>query len=156
MGRTLYTTEGLHKLAEIVRQVRSDMSYRDFAAKAGISHATIRRIEAEEVKEPEISTLTKLAPFTPYTIEELIRICQQSSGKLPDVRTYRLAEDILPMVDDLPDIEAAKVAQAIIARLVKPSVSLNGKGEGVMLQVELMSQAQLAQLLRAIADKLEL
>ncbi|MBD2771202.1 hypothetical protein [Iningainema tapete] len=116
MSRTLYTLEGLQKLAEIVNQARGHMSYRDFGDKIDISHTTLRRIAQLEVKEPEISTLAKLAPHTPYSLEELIAICQSSNAPTR-VRTYKTAEDVLPAVEELPPTEAARLAQMIIARL---------------------------------------
>ncbi|MCC5618103.1 hypothetical protein LC605_24060 [Nostoc sp. CHAB 5836] len=67
-----------------------------------------------------------------------------------------MAQDVIPIVDQLPDREAAIVAQHIIARLAQPKVSLNGvKGEGVSFHLELMSQVDLADLLRAIATRVE-
>ncbi len=155
MGRTLYTIEGLAKLGEIVRTARGNKSVRKFGREVGISHATITRLENGEVKEPEVTTLQKLATHVGYTKEELIAICESSPRK-PEIRMHRLAEDVLPAIKQLPDTEAAKVAQAIIARLVKPKVSLDSEScVGVTHQPALMNQNQLAQLLRAIADKLE-
>ncbi|MBO3462875.1 helix-turn-helix transcriptional regulator [Aetokthonos hydrillicola Thurmond2011] len=118
MGRTLYTYSGLAKLGQIVRTARGRKSVRSFARKTGLSHATITRLENEEVKEPEIATLQKLAPHVGYNKEELIAICEDSPRK-SEVRIYRLAEEVLPIIEQLPNIEAAKIAQAIIARLVE-------------------------------------
>jgi len=50
------------------------------------------------------------------------------------VREYRLAEDVIPIVDQLPDREAAKLAQHLVVR---------------------MSSLDLADLLRAIAAWVE-
>jgi transcriptional regulator with XRE-family HTH domain len=155
MGKTLYTYDGLEKLAEIIRTARGHEKVRPFARKVGVSHATIDRLENGEVLEPEITTLEKLAPHLGYTREELIAICAGDNSPQP-MRPYRLAEDVIPMVDQLPDREAAKVAQHIVARLAQPKVSLNGvKGEGVSFHLELMSQVDLAELLRAIATRVE-
>ena len=115
MGRTLYTVEGLAKLGEIVRTARGNKSLREFGRVTGASHATITRLERGENKEPEITTLQRLAPHLGYSKEELIAICESSPRK-PEVRMYRLAEDVLPVIAQWPDAEAAKVAQAIIAR----------------------------------------
>jgi transcriptional regulator with XRE-family HTH domain len=155
MAKTVYTYEGIEKLAEIIRVARGHESARAFAKKVGLSPTAIDRILKGEVQEPELKTLEKLAPFLGYTRDELIAICAGDNAPQP-VREYRLASDVLPIVDQLPDREAAKVAQHIIARLAQPKVSLNGvKGEGVSFHLELMSQADLADLLRAIAFRVE-
>jgi transcriptional regulator with XRE-family HTH domain len=155
MAKTVYTWEGIQKLAEIIRAARGHLSGRAFAKKVGLSPTSIDRILGGEVKEPELKTLEKLAPHLGYTRDELIAICIGDNSPQP-VREYRLAEDLIPMIDQLPDREAAKVAQHIIARLTQPKVSLNGiKGEGVSFHLELMSQTDLADLLRAIATRVE-
>ena len=119
MARTLYTSAGLAKLAEIMEQARGGLSYREFEAVVGISHATIRRIEKGDVKEPEIATLKKLAPHTPYILTELIAICRGTPNEETEVRQYLVAEDVLPYVRELSDLEAARLAQIILARLVR-------------------------------------
>jgi transcriptional regulator with XRE-family HTH domain len=155
MAKTVYTWEGIQKLAEIIRQARGHLSGRAFAKKVGLSPTSIDRILGGEVKEPELKTLEKLAPHLGYTRDELIAICAGDNSPQP-FREYRLAEDLIPMIDQLPDREAAKIAQHIIARLTQPKVSLNGvKGEGVSFHLELMSQTDLADLLRAIATRVE-
>lgn len=155
MAKTVYTYEGIEKLAEIIRVVRGTQSGRAFAKKVGLSPTAIDRILKGEVIEPELNTLEKLAPHLGYTREELIAICSGDNSPQP-VREYRLAEDVLPIINQLPDREAAKLAQHIIARLVQPKVSLNGvKGEGVSFHLELMSKGDLADLLRAIASRVD-
>lgn len=155
MAKTVYTYEGIEKLAEIIRAARGHESGRAFAKKVGLSPTAIDRILKGEVMEPELKTLEKLAPHVGYTREELIAICAGENAPQP-AREYKLAEDVIPIVDQLPDREAAKVAQHIITRLVQPKVSLNGvKGEGVSFHLELMSQKDLANLLRAIASRVE-
>lgn len=152
---SLYTRVGLEKLAQIVKAARGQDSVRSFAKKADISHRTVTRLEEADLQEPEITTLQKIAPLTGYSKEELIAILE-SKPHSPEVREYRVAEDVIPIINQLPDTEAAKVAQQIIARLVRPKVSLNGiPGEGVSLHMELMSQRQVADLLRAIAERID-
>lgn len=151
----MYTYEGIEKLAEIIEKARGHLSKRAFAKKVGLSPPAIERILKGEVKEPELKTLEKLAPHLGYTRDELIAICASENAPQP-VREYKFAEDVIPVVDQLPDREAARVAQHIIARLSQPKVSLNGvKGEGVSFHLELMSQVDLADLLRAIATRVE-
>ncbi|WP_100898173.1 hypothetical protein [Nostoc flagelliforme] len=151
----LYTRAGLEKLAQIVRDARGQKSVRAFATAVGVSHRTIARIEDADLHEPEISTLQKLGPMTGYTKEELIAILEERHDDQA-FREYRTAEDVMPMINQLPDTEAARVAQSIVARLARPKVSLNGvPGEGLSLHMELMSQSNLADLLRAIAERIE-
>lgn len=152
----LYTRSGLEKLAQIVKNARGTDSVRAFAKKAGISHRTVTRLEDADLQEPEVTTLQKIAPLTGYTKEELIAILE-SKPHGQEVREYRTAEDVMPIVNQLPEQEAARVAQHIIARLARPRVSLNGvPGEGVSLHMELMSQRQVAELLRAIAERIDI
>ncbi|MDZ7992520.1 MAG: helix-turn-helix domain-containing protein [Nostoc sp. EfeVER01] len=152
---SLYTRVGLEKLAEIVRSARGHDSVRAFAKKAGISHRTVTRIEETDLQEPEITTLQKIAPLTGYSKEELIAILE-AKPHAPEIRQYRVAEDVIPLINQLPDTEAAKVAQHIIARLARPKVSLNGvQREGVSFHMELMNQKAMADVLRAIAEQIE-
>ena len=155
MAKTVYTYEGIEKLAEIIRAARGHLSGRAFAKKVGLSPTSIDRILNGEVMEPELKTLEKLAPHLGYTRDELIAICAGDNSPQP-AREYKLAQDVIPIIDQLPDREAAILAQHIIARLAQPKVSLNGvKGEGVSFHLELMSQVDLADLLRAIATRVE-
>jgi transcriptional regulator with XRE-family HTH domain len=115
MTKTLYTEQGLLRLAEIIKQARGNRSYREFENVTGVSHATIRRLELREVTTPEDTTLSQIAPFTPYTYEELKAIAQERERG--EIRKYRIAEDILPMVKELPVTEAARLAQMIVCQL---------------------------------------
>ena len=114
-NKTLYTEAGVSRLAAIVRQARGNRSYREFQNLTGVSHATIRRLELQEVKSPEDLTLAAIAPYTPYTYEELKAIATERQRG--EIRSYRVAEDLLPYVRELPDSEAARLAQMIVARL---------------------------------------
>lgn len=155
MAKTTYTHKGIARLGEIIRAVKGHESSRAFAKKIGVTPPTIERILRGEVKEPSIDTIEKLAPYLGHTREELIAICAGDNAPQP-IREYRLAEDVLPIVDQLPDREAAIVAQHIIARLAEPKVSfMKVEGEGVSLNLELMSQRDLAGLLRAIALRID-
>lgn len=122
-NRKFYDPEGLRKLAQIVMQARGDLSYREFEKVTGISHGTIRRLELQDVKMPDYNTLVKLAhPVTPYSMEELQAIVMQKEDEVL-IRQYRTAEDILPMVMELPDIEIARLGQMLFAKLGKLSVN---------------------------------
>ncbi|MBW4694659.1 MAG: hypothetical protein KME27_23155 [Lyngbya sp. HA4199-MV5] len=115
MSKTLYTETGLARLAEIIKAARQHKSYREFEAVTGVSHATLRRLELCEVHNPEDNTLSQIAPLTSFTLEELKAIAQERErGK---IRKYRLAEDVLPIVAELPNREAARLAQMIVGKL---------------------------------------
>ena len=114
---SLYTEAGLIKLAKIVRHSRGDRSFREFERLTNISHAVIRRLEIVEVKNPDDSTLSKLAPLTPFSFEELKAIAQERQQG--EIRKYRVAEDLLPIVNQLPYSEMARLGQMIIAKLAR-------------------------------------
>jgi len=116
MSKSLYTPGGLQSLAAIVKRARGSKSLREFGDLVDVSHATIGRMERLEVTNPEDSTLEKLAPFTPYSLDELKAIGQEREQHSP-VRDFRVAEDVWPMVDELPDAEMARLAKMIIDRL---------------------------------------
>jgi transcriptional regulator with XRE-family HTH domain len=115
MSKTLYTETGLSRLAEIIKTARGQHSLREFEAVTGVSHATLRRLELCQVHNPEDNTLSHIAPFTSYTLEELKAIAQERERG--EVRKYRLAEDVMPIVLELPDREAARLAQMIVGKL---------------------------------------
>ncbi len=115
MSKTLYTDKGLVKLAAIVRQARGSLSFRKFEDLTDVSHATIRRLENHEVKNPEDSTLMQIATHTPYSYEELKAIAQERNTN--KIRNYLVAEDIFPSTNELPEKEAARLAQMIVGRL---------------------------------------
>jgi transcriptional regulator with XRE-family HTH domain len=115
MSKTLYTEAGLRQLAEIIKSARQHRSLRDFEAVTGVSHATIARLERCEVSNPEDNTLSLIAPHTSYSLEELKAIAQERERG--EIRKYRLAEDVLPIVDELPRREIARLAQIIVGKL---------------------------------------
>ncbi|MGA9377827.1 MAG: hypothetical protein WBV73_03405 [Phormidium sp.] len=154
MPDSLYTEQGLLKLAQIVKQARGSRSYREFEVLSGVSHTTIRRLEFCDVKNPDVATLANLAVHTPYSLEELIAVGEEREKV--DIRQYRTAEEAIDVVDQLNHQEAAKLAQMIIGRLAKMDVKIqeNPPDDGLMLQIRLMSQEQMAEVLRAVANRL--
>lgn len=122
---TLYTQAGLKKLAEIARSARGDRSYREFEKITGVSHAAMRRVELNEVKNPDDTTLAKIAPYTPYSFEELKAIAQERS--VGELRRYRTAEDLLPLVTELPVEERTRLGQMIFGGLARLIQELKSK-----------------------------
>lgn len=122
-----YTEQGLEKLAEIVRNARGNMSERSFAEKIGVTNTTISRIEKCEVREPKIDTLDKLTSAVGYNREELIAILEMTPNnpnKQP-ARLYKTAEDAVPIVDQLPKREMAKLAKYLIDKIATPKAQKN-------------------------------
>ncbi|MFB2897410.1 hypothetical protein ACE1CI_31215 [Aerosakkonemataceae cyanobacterium BLCC-F50] len=154
MPEPLYTESGLLKLAQIIKQARGSRSYREFEAISGVSHATIRRLEICDVKNPDIATLANLAIHTPYSVEELIAVAEERDKV--DIRQYRTAEEAIGVVDQLNHQEAARLAQMIVGRLAKMDVKIeeNPPDDGLLLQIRLMSPEQMAEVLRAVANRL--
>ncbi|MFB2836501.1 hypothetical protein [Floridanema evergladense] len=154
MPEPLYPESGLLKLAQIIKLARGSRSYREFEAISGVSHATIRRLELSDVKNPDIATLANLAIHTPYTLEELIAVAQERDKV--DIRPYRTAEEAMSVVDQLHHQEAARLAQMIIGRLAQMDVKIQQTppDDGLLLQIRLMSPEQMAEVLRALANRL--
>lgn len=120
-----YTEEGLEKLAEIVRNARGNMSERSFAEMIGVTNTTISRIEKCEVQEPKLDTLEKLSGAIGYTREELISILEMNPNN-PNKKTaklYKTAEDAVPVVDQLPKREMAKLAKYLIDKIATHKVT---------------------------------
>ncbi|MBO3463078.1 hypothetical protein G7B40_041445 [Aetokthonos hydrillicola Thurmond2011] len=106
-----FTDLGLQKLADIVRTVRGNRSYKELERSSKISYMTLIRLERCEVKTPELTTLRKLAPLTPYTLEELLAIgTQRTESKKREILT---AEDVLPYAIQLPLIEVGRLIQKL-------------------------------------------
>jgi transcriptional regulator with XRE-family HTH domain len=150
---SLFTEAGLLKLAEIVKQARGERSYREFEEITGISHTTIQRLEGVKVKNPDVATLSKLAPHTPYSVEELVSIAGESKT---DVREYRTAEEAMAVVGQLSKQEMARLGQMIIASLATMGAVVQDEppNDGLFLQIRLMNQQQMAAVLHAIADRM--
>lgn len=155
MPHSPFTEAGLLKLAEIVKQARGERSYRDFEELTGISHTTIQRLEGVKVKNPDVVTFSKLAPHTPYSVEELVSIAGESKT---DVREYRTAEEAMAVVGQLSKQEMARLGQMIIANLATMGavVQDDPPNDGLFLQIRLMNQTQMAAVLHAIADRMSL
>lgn len=114
---TLYTVAGLTALSQITHTARGDRSFRQFEKLTGISHAALRRLELAEVKNPDDTTLAKLAPYTPYNFEELKAIAQERT--VGEKRKFLVAEELMPMVNELPVAEMVRLGQMILSRLAR-------------------------------------
>ncbi len=65
---------------------------------------------------PDYDTLAKIAYVTPYTIEELSAIARERSLEM--VRTYRVAEDVLPAIRELPKVQRLRLIQMIASEMI--------------------------------------
>lgn len=126
-------------------------SYRDMADATGVGHATIRRLERCEINNPSDSTLAGLAPLTSHTFEQLKAIGTERISAL-EVGA-QTAEDLLPQVIGLSNEEKGRLAQMIVAQLAQ--IESISSQEGAHLRVQLMSKEQLAEILHAIADRIQ-
>lgn len=125
-----YTTQGVKDLAKIIKQARGFLSYRDFeiylserlaenGIKGKVPFSTLRRIEMCDFSPgfgPDYDTLAKIAYVTPYTIEELSAIARERSLEM--VRTYRVAEDVLPAIRELPKVQRLRLIQMIASEMI--------------------------------------
>lgn len=130
-GRGFYTSDGLKKLASIVREARGDRSYREFEAITGVSHGVIRRIEILDAKMPDWGTLQKLAhPNTPFTALQLQAIAMQQEDLVDKVeQKFWRAEDVIDVVRDLPDQEIGRLAKMLVDLLVQGNIDNNNKSD---------------------------
>lgn len=145
----LNTPEGLSQLARIVKAARGHKSLRRFAKEAGLSQSTIQRIEEGVVGSPLDATFRGLARAMHRSPEELRAIAQgipQSS-----VKTVQIAEDLIPLVNQLSATEKARLAQYVVASLAQTDVVMDDfSGSGI----EQLSNREIGALLKLIGDRL--
>lgn len=114
-----FTPEGLKRLGKIVRQARGSLSYRQFEQELGgePSHATLWRLEHGIGKDPDLSVLEKIAPLTPYSLEELLAIAGVEPTQRYDVQPQQTvtAEDAWVIIEQLPDSEKSRLGQMLFA-----------------------------------------
>lgn len=143
------TPEGLGQLARMVKAARGHKSLRRFAQEAGLSQSTIQRIEEAVVDSPSDITFQGLARAMRRSPEELRAIAQgipQSS-----VREVRIAEDLIPLVNQLPATEKARLAQYVVASLAQTDVVLDDFSSS---GIEQLSNREIGSLLKLIGDRL--
>lgn len=144
------TIEGLAQLGQIVREARGKNSYRRFAKEAGLSEATIKRIEDGMIKSPQDTTFAGLARACKRSHEELRAIARQEVTLA--TRQVTVAEDLIPLVNQLSNTEAARLAQYIVGRLGNLDTEvLNPSQENLRT----LTNEQLSMVLRLVADRLQ-
>lgn len=81
--------------------------------------------------------------------EELRAIAQGTPQH--SVRTVRIAEDLIPLVNQLPATEKARLAQYVVASLAQTDVVMDDfSGSGI----EQLSNREIGALLKVIGDRL--
>lgn len=105
--------EARRLLSEAIKQARGSRSQRKFAKDLGVSYATVRSWEECE-SFPSQKSLELIASALGYSLEEFLQyLRRQQSHSQP---RYQVAEDLLPMVNQLSDVEAARLVQMIVER----------------------------------------
>jgi transcriptional regulator with XRE-family HTH domain len=117
---SIYTFEGLQRLAKIIRDARGHEPKRAFARRLGVSHRTISRLEESDVQEPEITTLQKLAPALGYTKEQLVAILEDKKSTTLPQNKIVVASEIFPVIDQLSRAEIGKLIHYATDKLVAP------------------------------------
>ena len=109
------------KLAAILKNLQANLTQRQFAKIFGISSFAMRSwIECEAV--PTRENLEKIAEYMGITLDQLL-------GKLRDRETaastpnYTKAEQLLPLVDQLPSAEMFKLTRYLLDKLEKVAVN---------------------------------
>lgn len=116
MAESLFTVEGIERIAEITIEAKGKYSYRYFSDLTGISYGTLRNLVNAENQSIDYPTLEKLADYTTYTFEELLAIGMGEVETRPD-RVLRVAEDVLPFAKELSDREVARLIGLLAGRL---------------------------------------
>lgn len=111
---SVYTKAGLLKLGKIIEQSRLSrgIGCEKFGKLCGLHAMTIYRLEAGRFSEPTSDTLNKLAPFLGLSLLELIAIASEQ-----EYPNHKLAEEITPLIGNLPVSELRKLKQIIQERL---------------------------------------
>ena len=110
---------GMDRFIQIIVKARGEYSVREFSEKLGLSHTTLRRLEAGLTKNPDQSTLNMFAQYTPYTADELRAIIEERPPA--EIREMVTAEDFLKIAKDLPADEVARLVHLLVDYLRHPA-----------------------------------
>lgn len=126
-----FTRKGLIEFRRILERSRKKLSYKAFYKITGVSIGTLWKLEkSADIKEIRISTLEDLAPHMifdepqPNTVQEAVEslraiATQEFSSKEKQYQTF---EEILPILEQLPDEEKVKVGHWVVTRLYEYKV----------------------------------
>lgn len=120
--KLIYLTElGAIALAELVERVRGGIPYSEFESvlnrgksrEQWVGGTTIWNIEKRKSGTIKRSTLEAISTLTPYSIEDLIAICQRpDAGQLRECLT---AEDLVLVGKNLPKAEIVRAISMLVA-----------------------------------------
>lgn len=82
------------------------MSLHKFGKLCGVHQSYLSRLELCEISKPSNEYLAKLAPHLGLSLEELIQIC---SGQSTKTNNYQTVEEVLPILEDMPAEEIARL-----------------------------------------------
>ena len=117
----LMNEEERQKLAAILKELQGNLSQRQFAKILQISSFAMRSwIECESV--PTRENLEKIAKYMGITLDQLLAKLrdQETVASTPN---YAKAEQLLPLVDQLPKAEIFKLTRYLVDRLEKVAVN---------------------------------
>lgn len=110
------TAKGLAELSWIVKSARGNLTYEQFGKKVGLSHVTVWRIEAQKAEFIRASSLSILAPYLGYSLEQLIAIAGGKSPQNIDMPQLLLtADNVLPIIHQLPPVEKRRLREIDLA-----------------------------------------
>lgn len=120
--KLIYLTDnGALALAELLERIRGGIPYSEFESilnrgkskEQWVSGTTIWNIEKRKSGTIKRSTLEAIETLTPYSIEDLIAICQRpDAGQLRECLT---AEDLFNAGIDLPKAEIVRAINMLVA-----------------------------------------
>jgi transcriptional regulator with XRE-family HTH domain len=99
------------KLAKLVKELRKDLSQKEFAKALGVTYSAIQSWENAEVT-PGAENLMRIAKAAGYSLEELISYL---NGK--PVESPTNVEKLVAQIKTMPTKELAEVARAVGDRL---------------------------------------
>lgn len=112
---SLYTKEGMERLAKIVEEARGENSLRRFSEMTEVSVNVLSALEKGEKKNPDPLTIKKIARFTRYSFEQLMAIATQTPESLAiEGERFRTAGDLWAIVQMLPKEEKAKLCKMLV------------------------------------------
>lgn len=103
------------KLSEAVRRARGDRAQRKFAKDLGVSYPAVRSWEEGE-SLPGLENLELIADTLGYTLEEFLLYLRGEESD-SDRRRPKVAEDLMPVVDQLSRTELVRLAQILVSKL---------------------------------------
>ena len=103
--------QGKHKLVEVIKLARGEMSLLAFGKQLGVSATSVLAWEKGE-KVPDTANLASIAAKAGYSFEELL--CHLEGKPLPEASELSV---ILKHINNMPLSEVAQVVQAGAARL---------------------------------------